>query len=286
MNNKYILDKALEFIDNNIETELIKIDKTSGSSPRTLDAFMIAYNEGNKQKTIGTIGGGILEFEAIKDAFEFLTKKENYNKKYNLSPESSGGIGMVCGGSVDVSFTYLNNNKDFINTLKKEIEDKEINVYIFGAGHVSFDLVEVLYKIGFNCIVIDDREEFANKERFPNAYKVLAEDYNNVFDKINITNKDYIIIVTRGHADDYIVEKNALKTNAAYIGMIGSKNKIKTLHDRLKKEENYTDEMISRVHAPIGLAIGAETTEEIAISIAAELILTRAVSENRRKIKK
>ncbi|WP_240516491.1 XdhC family protein [Brachyspira sp. G79] len=215
MNNKYILDKALELIDNNIETLLIKIDKTSGSSPRTLDAFMIVYNEDNNQKTMGTIGGGILEFEAVKDAFDFLTKKENHNKKYNLNPEASGGIGMVCGGSVDISFTYLNNNKDFINTLKKEIEDKEINVYIFGAGHVSFDLAEVLYKIGFNCIVIDDREEFANKERFPNAYKVFAEDYNNVFDKINITNKDYIIIVTRGHADDYIVEKKCSKNKCS-----------------------------------------------------------------------
>ena len=286
MNNKQILDKASELINNNIEVELIKILKTSGSAPRTLDAFMIVYNENGNQKNLGTIGGGVLEFEALKDAYEYLNRKETSSKEYSLRPQDVGGIGMVCGGSVEVSFIYLNGSKDIINNLKKEIEDKEYNVYIFGAGHVSFDLADILYKVGFNCIVIDDREEFANKERFPNASNIIVGNYEDIFEKLNITNKDYIIIVTRGHADDYVVEKNALKTNAAYIGMIGSKNKIKTLHDRLKKEENYTDEMISRVHAPIGLAIGAETTEEIAISIAAELILTRAVSENRRKIKK
>ncbi|ASJ20204.1 dehydrogenase [Brachyspira hampsonii] len=285
MNNKQILDKALELVNNNIETELIKILKISGSAPRTLDAFMIAYREDNKEKDIGTIGGGLLEFEALKDAYVFLDNKETSNKKYNLTPQEAGGIGMVCGGSAEISFIYLNDNKDTINNIKKEIEDKESNVYIFGGGHVSYDLAEVLYKIGFNCIVIDDREEFANKSRFPNASKIILEDYENVFDKINISNRDYIVIVTRGHSNDYIVEKNALKTDALYIGMIGSKNKIRTLHDRLKKEENYTDEMISRVHAPIGIAIGAETTEEIAISIAAELILVRAKAENRRKIK-
>ncbi|KLI60381.1 XdhC family protein [Brachyspira hyodysenteriae] len=285
MNNKQILDKALELVNSGIDTELIKILKISGSAPRTLDAFMLIYKDGDKQRSIGTIGGGLLEFEAIKDAYTFLDKKETTTNKYNLTSQEAGGIGMVCGGSAEMSFIYLNDNKDIINNLKKEIEDKESNVYIFGGGHVSYDLVEVLYKLGFNCIVIDDREEFANKDRFPSASKIIVEDYESVFNKIDIRDKDYIVIVTRGHSHDYIVEKNALKTNALYIGMIGSKNKIKTLHDRLKNEENYTDEMILRVHAPIGIPIGAETTEEIAISIAAELILVRAKAENRRKIK-
>ena len=285
MNNKQILDKALELVNNNIQTELIKIVKISGSAPRTLDAFMIVYIEDNKQKNIGTIGGGLLEFEAIKDAYVFLDSKKTSSKKYNLTPQEAGGIGMVCGGSAEISFIYLNDNKDIISDLKEEIKDKESNVYIFGGGHVSYDLVEVLYKIGFNCIVIDDREEFANKDRFPNASKIIVENYENAFNKISVTDKDYIVILTRGHSNDYIVEKNALKTNALYIGMIGSKNKVKTLHERLKKEENYTDETISKVHAPIGIAIGAESTEEIAISIAAELIFVRAKAENRRKIK-
>ena len=249
---------------------------------------MIIYKENNEEKNIGTIGGGILEFKAMKDGFEYLSKKENGYKTYNLNPEELGGIGMICGGSVEVDFLYLNSEKG-INTVKKLLDEefsKENFVYIFGGGHVSLDLADLLYKIGFKCIVIDDREEFANKDRFPNAYKILVEDYDKIFEKINITKYDYIVILTRGHIYDYIVEKNALKTDAIYIGMIGSKNKIKNLHDKLKSEEGYNDETISRVNAPIGLQIGAETTEEIAVSIAAELILKRATIENRRKIKK
>ena len=284
MTSKNILNEAINLLNKNIEIEIIKIAKSFGSSPRTSDALMIIYRENNKEKNIGTIGGGILEFKSMKNGFEYLGKKESVSKVYNLKPEEYGGIGMICGGSVEVDFIYLN-SAEGINTVNKLLEEelsKETLVYIFGGGHVSLDL---LYKIGFKCIVIDDREEFANKDRFPNAYKIFVEDYDKVFEKINITQNDYIIIVTRGHIYDYTVEKNALKTNAVYIGMIGSKNKIKNLHDKLKSEDGYDYETISRVNAPIGLQIGAETTEEIAVSIAAELILKRATIENRRKIK-
>lgn len=288
MNSKYALNEAINLLNKNIEIEIIKIAYSSGSSPRTSDALMIIYKENSEEKNIGTIGGGLLEFKAMKDGFEYLSKKENGYKTYNLNLEELGGIGMICGGSVEVDFLHLNSEKG-INTIKKLLDEefsKENFVYIFGGGHVSLDLVDLLYKIGFKCIVIDDREEFANKDRFPNAYKILVEDYDKIFEKINITKDDYIVILTRGHIYDYIVEKNALKTDAVYIGMIGSKNKIKNLHDKLKSEEGYNDETISRVNAPIGLQIGAETTEEIAVSIAAELILKRATIENRRKIKK
>ena len=287
MTSKYTLNEAINLLNKNIEIEIIKITKSSGSSPRTSDALMIIYNENNEEKNIGTIGGGLLEFTAIKDGFEYLYKKESTSKIYNLKPEEYGGIGMICGGTVEIDFLYLNSAEgiDVVNKLLDEEFSKENLVYIFGGGHVSLDLVELLYKIGFKCAVIDDREEFANKDRFPNAYKIFVEDYDKVFEKINITKNDYIIIITRGHIYDYTVEKNALKTDAIYIGMIGSKNKIKNLHDKLKSEEGYNDETISRVNAPIGLQIGAETTEEIAISIAAELILKRAAIENRRKIK-
>ena len=288
MTSKYTLNEAINLLNKNIEIEIIKIAYSSGSSPRTSDALMIIYKENNEEKNIGTIGGGLLEFKAMKDGFEYLSKKENGYKTYNLNPKELGGIGMICGGSVKVDFLHLN-SEEGINTVKKLLDEefsKENFVYIFGGGHVSLDLADLLYKIGFKCIVIDDREEFANKDRFPNAYKILVEDYDKIFEKINITKDDYIVILTRGHIYDYIVEKNALKTDAIYIGMIGSKNKIKNLHDKLKSEEGYNDETILRINAPIGLQIGAETTEEIAISIAAELILKRATIENRRKIKK
>lgn len=287
MTSKNILKKAINLLNENKEIEIIKIAKSFGSSPRTSDALMIIYNENKEEKNIGTIGGGLLEFKAIKDGFEYLNKKESASKVYNLKPEEYGGIGMICGGSVEINFLYLNSVEGInaVNKLLDEEFSKENFVYIFGGGHVSLDLVDLLYKIGFKCIVIDDREEFANKDRFPNAFQIFVEDYDKIFEKINITKNDYIVIVTRGHIYDYTVEKNALKTDAVYIGMIGSKNKIKNLHDKLKSEDGYNDETISRVNAPIGLQIGAETTEEIAVSIAAELILKRATIENRRKIR-
>lgn len=284
MTLKNTLNEAIKLLELNREIILINIIKSSGSSPRTSDAMMIAYfDENNNKKTLSTIGGGILEFKVLNDAFTLLEKKSNDKKNYSLTNEESGGVGMLCGGNVEIDFKYINkNNKEIIEKLIEEENKKNSNVYIFGAGHVSLDLVDILNKLSFNCIVIDDREEFAN--RFNNA--IIVDDYENVFNKINITEKDYIIIVTRGHSYDYIVEKNALKTNAYYIGMIGSSKKIATLHNRLKEEEKYTDEMIKKVHAPIGMQIGAESTEEIAVSIAAELILKRAIFENRRKIKK
>lgn len=284
MTIKNTLNEAIKLLESNKEIMLINIAKSSGSSPRTSDAMMIAYfDENNNKKTLSTIGGGVLEFKVLNDAFTLLQQKANNNKNYSLTNEESGGVGMLCGGNVEIDFRYINkNNKEIIENLIEEENKKNSNVYIFGAGHVSLDLVDILSKLSFNCIVIDDREEFAN--RFNNA--IIVDDYENVFNKINITEKDYIIIVTRGHSYDYIVEKNALKTNAYYIGMIGSSKKIATLHNRLKEEEKYTDEMIDRVHAPIGMQIGAESTEEIAVSIAAELILKRAIFENRRKIKK
>lgn len=283
MTLKNTLNEAIKLLELNKEIILINIIKSSGSSPRTSDAMMIAYfDENNNKKTLSTIGGGILEFKVLNDAFTLLEKKSNDKKNYSLTNEESGGVGMLCGGNVEIDFKYINkNNKEIIEKLIEEENKKNSNVYIFGAGHVSLDLVDILSKLSFNCIVIDDREEFAN--RFNNA--IIVDDYENVFNKINITEKDYIIIVTRGHSYDYIVEKNALKTNAYYIGMIGSSKKIAALHNRLKEEEKYTDEMIKKVHAPIGMQIGAESTEEIAVSIAAELILKRAIFENRRKIK-
>lgn len=287
MTSKYILKESLNLLNKNIEIEIIKIANSYGSSPRTSDTLMIIYKDNNEEKNIGTIGGGLLEFKTLRDGFELLEKKENASKVYDLKPEELGGIGMICGGSVEINFLYLNSTEgvDTVNKMLEEEYLKERTVYIFGGGHVSLDLVDLLYKIGFKCVVIDDREEFANKYRFPNAYKIYVEDYNKIFEKINITKDDYIVILTRGHVYDYIVEKNALKTESAYIGMIGSKNKIKNLHDKLKNEERYDDEIILRVNAPIGLQIGAESTEEIAVSIAAELIMKRATIENRRKIR-
>jgi xanthine dehydrogenase accessory factor len=142
---------------------------------------------------------------------------------------------------------------------------------------VGYELVPVLSHIGFYTVVIDDREEFSCKERFPAADETITIDMNDAFSNIEIDGYSYIVIVTRGHMHDYGVLKNALKTNACYIGMIGSSKKWVALQEKML-EEGFTKDDIDRVHAPIGMRIMAETPEEIAISIAGEMIKARAQS--------
>ncbi len=149
-------------------------------------------------------------------------------------------------------------------------------LYIFGAGHVSRPVAQIAQLVGFHTVVIDDRPEFANRERFPLADEILvASPITEVFDRREFGQTDCIVIVTRGHLQDQLVLEPALGTQAGYVGMIGSKRKCRMIFDNLKAK-GWTDEQIGRVHAPIGLNIQAETPEEIAVSIVAELIQERA----------
>ena len=148
-------------------------------------------------------------------------------------------------------------------------------VYIFGGGHVSQQLVPVLAHVGFSTVVFEDRPEFCTKELFPDAVRLVQGDFKKISDQISLTDRDYAVIVTRGHQADYDVLCQTLLTDAAYIGMIGSRTKIAATYARLP-DETLREEAVKRVHAPIGLPIGGETPEEIAISIAGELIAQRA----------
>ena len=147
-------------------------------------------------------------------------------------------------------------------------------VYIFGGGHISEQLAPLAKKVHFKVVVIDDREMFANQERFPEADQVIVSEFEKCFGQLNMDDSSYIVIVTRGHLYDGFVLEQAVKTNARYIGMIGSKKKIKTLYQNLRKK-GISKEALKRVHAPIGLDINSETPEEIAVSIVAELIKVR-----------
>ena len=129
----------------------------------------------------------------------------------------------------------------------------------------------------------DDRTDFAKKERFPDAKEVIAAPFENILERIKITNNDFVVVMTRGHAFDYLVEKQVLKSDAFYIGVIGSKNKNKTIREKLLVD-GYSENELERVCAPIGFQIGAETPEEIAISIASEIIMYRSIMEKRRKV--
>jgi xanthine dehydrogenase accessory factor len=150
----------------------------------------------------------------------------------------------------------------------------EPTVYLFGGGHISEQVAPLAKKVHFKVVVIDDREMFANRNRFPEADEVIVSEFVNCFDQLNIDDSSYLIIVTRGHLYDGFVLEQALKTNACYIGMIGSKKKIRTLYQNLI-EKGIAKETLERVHAPIGIDIHSETPEEIAVSIVAELIKVR-----------
>jgi len=147
-------------------------------------------------------------------------------------------------------------------------------VYIFGAGHISQQLSPLAKRVHFKVVVIDDREIFANRERFPEADEVIVSEFEKCFDQLHIDESSYIVIVTRGHLYDGFVLERAVKTNARYIGMIGSKKKIRTLYQNLM-EKGISKEALGRVHAPIGIDIHSETPEEIGVSIIAELIKAR-----------
>ena len=150
----------------------------------------------------------------------------------------------------------------------------EPTVYLFGGGHISEQVAPLARKVHFKVVVIDDREMFANRERFPDADEVIVSEFEKSFDQLHIDDSSYIVIVTRGHLFDGFVLGQAIKTNAYYIGMIGSKKKIRTLYQNLM-ENGITKEALDRVYAPIGIDINSETPEEIAVSIVAELIKVR-----------
>jgi xanthine dehydrogenase accessory factor len=148
-------------------------------------------------------------------------------------------------------------------------------LYIFGGGHVSSQIVPLAKRVGFSVAVIDDRLEFADPKKFPEAAEVHHYPFEGVVQRLPVNDASYLVIVTRGHIHDKAVLTQCLKTKAKYIGMIGSRRKIAMVYDKMK-EEGFTQKDIVRVHAPIGLEIGAETPEEIAVSIVAELISVRA----------
>ena len=150
----------------------------------------------------------------------------------------------------------------------------EPTVYIFGAGHVSQQLAPLVKRVHFKVVVIDDREIFANRERFPEADEIIVSEFQKCFDEINIDDSSYFVIVTRGHLYDGLVLEQAVKTDAHYVGMIGSRKKIQILYQNLLMK-GVPKEILDKVHAPIGLDINSETPEEIAVSIVAELIKVR-----------
>jgi len=188
--------------------------------------------------------------------------------------------GMIGSYSNEAIIEHLDMHPDRVEIDGHTIYYEQIcfagNVIICGGGHVARALVPVLTNVGFPCIVVDDRPEFSKIEDLPGAVKTVCCDYKDMLDHIDITENDFICIMTRGHAGDMVCEAQALKTKAYYIGVIGSKKKRLGVEARLKEEYGVKDEDLKRVTNPIGLEIYAQTPEEIAISVTAQLIEVRA----------
>jgi xanthine dehydrogenase accessory factor len=227
-----------------------------GSIPSFRTAKMLVRDDGS---IAGTIGGGCVEAEVWQAAREVMEQEKPRTLTFNLNQNPKYDTGLVCGGTLDI----------FVEPILPPAL-----LYIFGAGHVAYSLYQVAQIAGFETTVIDDRDTYANRERFPEAKEVIAEDFEKACERLQIGESAYIVIVTRGHRDDMRVLRWAVSTPARYLGMIGSKRKCITIYKELAKE-GVSLEKFQNVHAPVGLEIGAITPEEIAISIVAEMIAVR-----------
>ena len=231
-----------------------------GSIPSFKTAKMLVRDDGS---IVGTIGGGCVEAEVWQAAREVMESEKPRTLTFNLNQDPKYDAGLVCGGTLDI----------FLEPVLPPA-----SLYVFGAGHVAASLYRTARDAGFDVSVIDDRETYANRERFPEAKEVIAEDFNRAMESISPNESSYIVIVTRGHRDDMRVLRWAVQTQARYVGMIGSKRKTIAIFRELTKE-GLSPQLFERVHAPVGLDIGAVTPEEIAVSITAELIAVRRHAE-------
>jgi xanthine dehydrogenase accessory factor len=192
-------------------------------------------------------------------------------------------LGMEAGGAVVQSLEDTFRRQDIYlsepigdTTYYVERINTQDSLYLFGAGHVARPVVEIASLVGFRTVVLDDREKFASQDNFPKADEVIVlDDFNHALESLSLTSGAYVVIVTRGHAHDQTVLELVLATHATYIGMIGSRTKVARCFQSLK-EKGFSQDQLARVHAPIGLKIGSETPEEIAVSIVAQLIHVRS----------
>src|SRR5215470_12579667 len=235
---------------------LATIINVRGSIPSFETAKMLVRDDGS---IVGTIGGGCVEAEVWQAARDVMQSEKPQTLKFDLNHDPKYDTGLVCGGTLEV----------FVEPVLPVS-----TLYIFGAGHVAWNLYKVARLAGFDVVVTDDREAYANRQRFPDARDIYVDEYEQVMAHLAPGESSYIVIVTRGHHDDMRVLRWAVETPARYIGMIGSKRKTIAIFKELQKE-GLAPELFARVHAPVGLDIGAITPEEIAVSITAELIARR-----------
>ena len=252
-----ILKETLGRINKGETIALVTVVETKGSTPREAGAKMVVGKDG---LIAGTIGGGITEAKVIKETKQAMKEGKGRFLVYHLTKEAAAlDEGAICGGDMKI----------FVDVLQPKEE-----VLIFGAGHIAVYVSRIAKMVGFKVTVIDSLKEFANQDRFPEVDEIIADDTKKALRHLNIASSTYIIVITRGHLKDEEVLASVIRSNAAYIGMIGSSKKNATVFQNLEEQGISKDEL-TKVHAPIGIDIKAQTPEEIAVSIIAEIIQVR-----------
>jgi xanthine dehydrogenase accessory factor len=346
--NQYLARTIGDQLKNNSAVVLVSIAELQGSSPRHGGTKMAVCADG---KTIGTVGGSLLEVEAIKSAREILSTRQSRMIKYDLTSTNAYSRGMLCGGKatllldyiapdsrniqffqswqealsgsrnlylltryqsdgqtdavqvtgrgllfsdgqMDGTFTltpeaygYLKSDLHLVSSaavfsfpdskLLVDLMRKVKTLYCFGAGHVAVPTARLAELVGFRVVVIDDRPDYVTAERFPGAELRPIASFEQAVQGLEIDEDSFIVIFTYGHMYDRTVLEQVVNTQAGYIGMISSRKKRDSIYKAMT-ENGFSRERLEQVHSPIGLAIGAETPEEIAVSIVAELIKERA----------
>lgn len=246
-----IMQEIAKRIDSGEKVALVTLISVNGSSPGKSGSIMGVFFD---RTTLGTIGGGSLEFQVINSAIEAMEIGEN--REFEFSLEANGSLDMRCGGKV----------KGYI-----KIFQRRRKLIIAGGGHLGVDLYKLGKYLNMYTVIIDDREEYVNQDRFPNADELLCGDIGEILKNYSLDDNSYLVIVTRGHLGD----KNALRAvvgrKTAYVGMIGSRKKIIESYKTLI-EEGIDQEDLSKIYSPVGLDISSGEPSEIALGIMAEIL--------------
>jgi xanthine dehydrogenase accessory factor len=261
-----VLAAASQALAHGETVALVTVVRAQGSTPQRAGAKMLVWADG---RTVGTIGGGCYENDAFWKAREAIATGRPLLLHYELNDDFAQENGLICGGRMDVHIDPLAPSP---------------RLFIIGAGHVGLHLAKAAAEVGFRIHVVDDRQKFANTERFPGA-DVVVEPIPEWLHRAELAAASYVVVVTRGHQHDLEALRALAARDLKYLGLIGSRAKVARIRDALLAE-GMPSECLQRVHAPIGLEIGAVTPAEIAISILAELIaVSRGVDTSRLSMK-
>ncbi|MGH9395818.1 MAG: XdhC family protein [Terriglobia bacterium] len=235
---------------------LATIIQVQGSIPSYETSKILVRDDGS---ILGTVGGGCVEAEVWSVAQEVMREEKPRRLHFNLNNSPDSDQGLVCGGSLDI----------FVEPILATP-----TLYLFGGGHVSLAVSKVAGIAGFDTAVVDDREAFASKQRFPDAAAVYCGAWEEILPQLSPNDFSYLLIATRGHQGDLTCLRWAVRSPARYVGMIGSRRKLIEF-DRALRQEGVPPEQLERVHSPVGLKIGALTPGEIAVSAVAEMVAVR-----------